>query len=51
MKKIILAVCILAAFGAQAQNEPYVKETDPLVLQKLDEWQDWKFGLMMHWGT
>ncbi|RPD41299.1 alpha-L-fucosidase [Chitinophaga barathri] len=51
MKKIILAACMLAALGAQAQNEPYVKETDPLVLRKLDEWQDWKFGLMMHWGT
>ena len=51
MKKILLAVCMLAAVGAQGQNEPYVKETDPLVLQKLDEWQGWKFGLMMHWGT
>ncbi len=29
----------------------YVKETDPLVLKKLDHWQDLKFGLMMHWGT
>jgi alpha-L-fucosidase len=28
----------------------YVKETDPLVLQKLEQWQDMKFGLMMHWG-
>ncbi len=27
------------------------RETDPLVLAKLDRWQDWKFGLMMHWGT
>ena len=25
--------------------------TDPMVLQKLDWWQDQKFGLMMHWGT
>lgn len=25
-------------------------ETDPLVLAKLARWQDWKFGLMMHWG-
>ncbi len=29
----------------------YVKEKDPLVLKKLDHWQDLKFGLMMHWGT
>ncbi len=26
------------------------KESDPLVLQKLEWFQDMKFGLMMHWG-
>jgi alpha-L-fucosidase len=25
-------------------------ETDPLVLKKLETFQDWKFGFMMHWG-
>lgn len=33
------------------EDERYVPETDPLVLEKLDEWQDKKFGLLMHWGT
>ena len=28
----------------------YVPETDPLVLEKLEKWQDLKFGLLMHWG-
>jgi alpha-L-fucosidase len=28
----------------------YYPETDPLVLQKLEEWQDLKFGLLMHWA-
>ncbi|WP_423736544.1 alpha-L-fucosidase [Chitinophaga caseinilytica] len=51
MKHLILAGCLLAGISAQAQHEPYVKETDPLVLEKLEAWQDWKFGLMMHWGT
>jgi alpha-L-fucosidase len=27
-----------------------VPESDPLVLKKLEEWQDLKFGLMMTWG-
>ncbi len=27
------------------------KETNPLVLNKLEQWQDARFGLMMHWGT
>ncbi len=35
---------------AQGEEERYVPETDPLVLQKLEEWQDLKFGLLMHWG-
>jgi alpha-L-fucosidase len=26
------------------------KETDSQVLKKLDTFQDWKFGLFMHWG-
>jgi len=26
------------------------QETDPRVLEKLDRFQDWKFGFMMHWG-
>lgn len=28
----------------------YVPETDKAVLRKLDQWQDWKFGFMVHWG-
>ena len=30
--------------------EPRDVETDPLVLKKLETFQDWKFGFMMHWG-
>lgn len=29
----------------------YIAPKDPLVLQKIDQWQDLKFGLFMHWGT
>ena len=25
-------------------------ETNPLILERLDEWQDLKFGFMAHWG-
>ncbi len=28
----------------------YYPETDPLVLKKLEDWQDLKFGLLMHWA-
>lgn len=47
----LLAAMALAppAFAQEAEH-PYVPETDPLVVRKLDRWQDWKFGFMMHWG-
>jgi alpha-L-fucosidase len=57
MKKIFLSlICVILA-GSMAigqavlEDERYVPETDPLVLKKLEEWQNIKFGLLMHWGT
>ncbi len=32
-------------------TDGYVSVKDPLVRQKLEKWQNQKFGLMMHWGT
>lgn len=32
-------------------HQRYYPESDPFVLEKLDNWQDLKFGLLMHWGT
>jgi len=41
------------ALFSQAHNvsEGYREPDDPLVVQNLEEWQDLKFGLFMHWGT
>lgn len=38
---------------AQAHNisAGYQKPEDPLVIKNLEDWQDLKFGLFMHWGT
>jgi len=49
MKRLFLLLLTLhsSLFTIQAQ---YVPETDPLVQQKLQEWQGLKFGLLMHWG-
>ena len=30
---------------------PYIAPSDPLVQEKLAQWKDLKFGLLMHWGT
>ena len=33
-----------------AQNLEYYPDPDPAIRQRLEEWQDLKFGLLMHWG-
>jgi len=57
MKNVLLGLLLLAAaplpspaFADDYAVGEYVPETDPLVVRKLDQWQDWKFGFMMHWG-
>jgi alpha-L-fucosidase len=57
MKKKLLNILLVAILTgsfipvmAQEEDERYVPETDPLVLDKLEKWQDLKFGLLMHWG-
>ena len=32
------------------EAERYVPDPDPLVRKRIAEWQDLKFGLLMHWG-
>ncbi len=54
MKKTLFALALISFFSAQfslsrAQHDS-VPETDPAILQRIDEWQDLKFGFMMHWG-
>ncbi len=52
MKKIISSIAIFfLACHANAQEFPYIKPTEPLVIQKLQDWQDWKFGVIIHWGA
>lgn len=49
MKKLLALAFLFHAslFTLQAQ---YIPDPDPLVQQKLAEWQGLKFGLLMHWG-
>lgn len=59
MKKVFLFLLIsfglfTGAFSQQAGIHPQSKEyqwpDDPNVLSKLDQWQDLKFGMIIHWG-
>ncbi len=33
-----------------SQTQPYTPDPSPLIQQRLEDWQDLKFGLLMHWG-
>ena len=38
------------SYPPTARQSAADQETDPLVWEKLDKFQDWKFGFMVHWG-
>ena len=51
--RALLSALLSLAFALPAMAEEkhaYVPETDPKVLARLEQWQDWKFGFLMHWG-
>lgn len=45
----LFCLCVFLSFS-QEHEQTYFPVQDSLVQQKLDEWQDFKFGLLMHWG-
>ncbi|MGE5425403.1 MAG: alpha-L-fucosidase [Syntrophothermus sp.] len=49
MKKLLI-ILILLVFPFLPIFSQEVRETDPAVVQKLEQWKDLKFGLLMHWG-
>ncbi len=53
MKKLIYFIGLTLIINVTcAQHEShYFPPEDPLVVKKLEQWQDLKFGLLMHWGT
>ncbi len=51
MKYLLIIIGIIITFSSSGQEDhPYIPETDLLVLEKLEQWKDLKFGLLMHWG-
>jgi alpha-L-fucosidase len=51
LKFFILILC-LSGFKIYGQHgeQIYVPDPDPMIRQRLEQWQDLKFGLLMHWG-
>ncbi|MDL2257180.1 alpha-L-fucosidase [Bacteroidales bacterium OttesenSCG-928-I14] len=58
MKKILLLLfivlfvlpCEMKAQHAHGMSSTYTWPSDPLVLENLDQWQDLKFGMIIHYG-
>ena len=49
---ICLALLIsLPGFSQPLLADKVETESDPVILKKLEQWKDLKFGLLMHWGT
>lgn len=55
MKKLLfiipLFMCLVGSSQYAHEVTDYVWPTDKKVLDKLEDWQDLKFGLLMHWGA
>lgn len=46
----LLTQTLVAQQHSEQNHDKYVTPSDPLVKQKLGQWQNVKFGLLMHWG-
>ena len=46
----LLAQQVQGFVHKQSEATDYVWPTDQQVLDKLDKWQDQKFGVLFHWG-
>ena len=49
MKKLLFLLLLCAGLPLAAQHDS-IPESDPQILQNIDNWQDLKLGFMMHWG-
>jgi len=50
--KLLFLILILAVIkvAAQRAEQSYTPDPNPLIQKRIGEWQDIKFGLLMHWG-
>lgn len=42
---------LAAFFISYAQHKDYYPDPNPAINERLEEWKDLKFGLLMHWGA
>lgn len=50
-KAVLFLLFSLMTINLQAQEKEYYPDPDPAIRERLEEWKDLKFGLLMHWGA
>jgi alpha-L-fucosidase len=52
MKSLLLLILVFSVLQVFPQHEDqvYVPDPNPLIQKRIEQWQDLKFGLLMHWG-
>jgi alpha-L-fucosidase len=50
-RSFILWLLVISFTSVKAQHQEYYPDPDTAIQHRLEEWQDLKFGLLMHWGT
>jgi alpha-L-fucosidase len=48
---LALSFFVVWSFKTKAQHKDYYPDPDTAIQNRLEEWKDLKFGLLMHWGT
>ncbi len=48
---LVLLLCCNTRIAVAQEHNEYFPDPDPRITQRLEEWKDLKFGLLMHWGT
>jgi alpha-L-fucosidase len=54
MKNLLLILfvflCSFSVVYGQHEEQSYTPDPSPIIQKRIDQWQDIKFGLLMHWG-
>lgn len=51
LSRFFVCLLSLAALRLTAQQQAYFPDPDTSIQRRIAEWQDLKFGLLMHWGA
>lgn len=50
-RTLVTSILIFSFLFVNAQHQEYYPDPDTAIQHRLEEWQDLKFGLLMHWGA